>query len=116
MLTRAEALRRIGLGVKQWMEVDVTDAHFVHDEFLKHDGQTVTTAATDVVPLSQVEDWEDLLDPARSWLNATLHVDAAGRPVISLLAGPKRAAAEVDPNAEVPIAVSREPKTLRLVE
>lgn len=116
MLTRSEALRRILIGMEDWTTLDPKSLRFVSDELLDHDGSDVVTAASNVLSLDTDDDWRDLLDPARTWLNATLHFDEEGRPVISLRAGPRRATAEVEPEADVPIAVSMEPKPLRLVE
>jgi len=78
------------------MKLDIASARFVHDELLEHGADAVTTAARHVVPLDREEDWSDLLDSSRSWLNATLHVDTSGQPVISLRAGPRRPSADVD--------------------
>lgn len=116
MITRSEALHRISLGVAEWTKLDLRAVRFVSDELLEHGADVVTTAARNVVPLDRDEEWRHMLDPSRTWLNATLHFDTDGRPVVSLRAGPRRPPEEVDPQADVPIAVSMEPKPLRLVE
>lgn len=116
MLTRSEAIRRIQLGLSQWTQLEPEGMRFVLDEVLEHLDAEVVTAAENVVPLKEDEDWADLLHPARPWLNATLHFDTERRPIVSLRAGPRRQADEVDPQAEVPIAVSMEPRPLRLLK
>ncbi len=115
MLTRSEALHRIQSGIEEWTDLEPEKATFVFDERLEHHSDEVVTHASNLLLLDSEDDWRDLLDPARTWLNATLHFDTEGRPVISLRAGPRRAPEEVDPQADVPIAVSMEPKPLRLV-
>lgn len=116
MLTRSEALRRILKGLEEWAHLDAQHVRFVRDELLEHRQTEVVTTAENLLVLDREEDWRDLLDPARTWLNATLHFDTAQKPVISLRSGPRRPEEEVDPGVDVPIAVSLEPKPLRLQE
>jgi hypothetical protein len=114
MITRSEAIRRILEGFEEWAQIDAQHVRFVLDERLEHRDTEVVTAAEHVVRLDREEEWSDLLDPARTWLNATLHFDTSHQPVVSLRSGPRRPDEEVDPAVDVPIVVSVEPKPLRL--
>ena len=56
-------------------ELDLGAVRFVFDELLEHRADTVTTAASNLVPLDRDEEWHDLLDPSRSSTPSSAGVD-----------------------------------------
>jgi hypothetical protein len=106
-MTREQVLERIAHGYAHWVDVDLTALSFLHDDDLRFEGDAVWARADRVVDEPA---WDDLLDPRRRRLNATLLRDGDGRPFVALRAGdwdPR-----VSPTAELAVAVSLEPRPL----
>jgi hypothetical protein len=106
-MTPEHVIERIRLGFVHWVDVDPAEVRYVHEADLRFEHDAVATRADRVFDEPA---WEELLDPRRRWLNATLLRDAEGRPFVALRGGEPDP--RVPPPDEIAIVVSLDPRPL----
>jgi hypothetical protein len=110
-MNRTGALQRMEAGFRKWTDVDLSAVAFVKETDLRFEQGHITCPSDALMALATDEDWREVLEPTKAWINASLLRTAEGRVIISLLTGPP-----VDlPEGEEPsINVSVEPRPLEI--
>jgi hypothetical protein len=115
-MDKSTALAILEAGIRKWCPVPMGEIRFVYDKELLRTPEGFYTHPSSVHVLGD-EEWEELLHPERSWIAATLILDAADNPIMSLDVGPRVAGPkdEIAPGVDIAISLSFSPKPLKFV-
>lgn len=103
-------------GFRRWASVDMGRAQFVLDRDLLRTNEGFYTHRSKLRTFD-ADDWQEILDPERSWIAATLILHAEESPIVALdigprVPGPKR---EIAPGVSINISTSVSNQPLRMV-